>query len=95
VGSRPQLIKSGPVSEGLRAGGIDEVTVHAGQHYDRELSQVFFEELDLPDVDLFEGGNTGATSPAETGRNGNRAERAEPRMVSSSSSAALAIQSVS
>ena len=50
---------------------------------------------DLPEVDLFEGGNTGATSPAETGRNGNRAERAEPRMVSSSSSAALAIQSVS
>ena len=49
VGNRPQFIKSGPVSEALRARGIDEVTVHTGQHYDRELSQVFFEELDLPE----------------------------------------------
>ena len=49
VGNRPQFIKSGPVSEALRARGIDEVTLHTGQHYDRELSQVFFEELDLPD----------------------------------------------
>jgi UDP-GlcNAc3NAcA epimerase len=31
----------------LRERGIDEVVVHTGQHYDRELSQVFFEELDL------------------------------------------------
>jgi UDP-N-acetylglucosamine 2-epimerase len=49
VGNRPQFIKSGPVSEALRARGIDEVTLHTGQHYDRELSQVFFEELDLPE----------------------------------------------
>jgi UDP-GlcNAc3NAcA epimerase len=49
VGNRPQFIKSGPVSEALRARGIDEVTLHTGQHYDHELSQVFFEELDLPE----------------------------------------------
>jgi UDP-N-acetylglucosamine 2-epimerase len=47
VGNRPQFIKSGPVSEALRAAGIDEVVVHTGQHYDRELSDVFFEELGL------------------------------------------------
>ena len=49
VGNRPQFIKSGPVSEALRARGIDEVILHTGQHYDRELSQVFFEELGLPE----------------------------------------------
>ena len=48
VGNRPQFIKSGPVSVALRDQGIDEVVVHTGQHYDPELSQVFFDELDLP-----------------------------------------------
>jgi UDP-GlcNAc3NAcA epimerase len=48
VGNRPQFIKSGPVSEALRAAQIDEVVVHTGQHWDRELSEIFFEELGLP-----------------------------------------------
>ena len=47
VGNRPQFIKSGPVSEALREAGIEEVVVHTGQHYDPELSQVFFDELGL------------------------------------------------
>src|SRR5215831_19029409 len=47
VGNRPQFVKSAPLSVALRAVGIDEVVVHTGQHYDRELSQVFFEELCL------------------------------------------------
>ncbi|MCW2977425.1 MAG: UDP-N-acetylglucosamine 2-epimerase [Actinomycetia bacterium] len=48
VGNRPQFIKSGPVSEALREAGIEEVVLHTGQHWDRELSDVFFEELGLP-----------------------------------------------
>ena len=47
VGNRPQFIKSAPLSLALGGAGIDEVVVHTGQHYDRELSQVFFDELDL------------------------------------------------
>jgi len=47
VGNRPQFVKSGPVSEALREQGIEEVVVHTGQHYDPELSQVFFDELGL------------------------------------------------
>jgi len=47
VGNRPQFVKSGPVSVALREAGIDELIVHTGQHYDRELSEVFFEELGL------------------------------------------------
>ena len=49
VGNRPQFVKSAPLSEALRAAGIDEVVVHTGQHWDDELSQVFFEDLGLPE----------------------------------------------
>jgi UDP-GlcNAc3NAcA epimerase len=47
VGNRPQFIKSAPLSEALRGAGHEEVVVHTGQHYDRELSDLFFEELGL------------------------------------------------
>ena len=47
LGNRPQFIKSGPVSEALREAGIEEIVVHTGQHYDPELSEVFFAELQL------------------------------------------------
>jgi UDP-GlcNAc3NAcA epimerase len=49
VGNRPQFIKSAPLSVALREAGIDEVVVHTGQHWDRGLSQIFFEELALPE----------------------------------------------
>jgi UDP-GlcNAc3NAcA epimerase len=47
VGNRPQFIKAAPTSVALRERGLDEVVLHTGQHYDRELSQIFFEELGL------------------------------------------------
>jgi UDP-N-acetylglucosamine 2-epimerase len=47
VGNRPQFIKSAPLSVALRDARIDEVVVHTGQHYDDEMSRVFFEELGL------------------------------------------------
>ncbi len=47
VGNRPQFIKSAPLSLALRAAGLEETVLHTGQHYDRELSQVFFDELGL------------------------------------------------
>jgi UDP-N-acetylglucosamine 2-epimerase len=49
VGNRPQFIKSGPVSAALRAAGIEEVGLHTGQHWDPELSDVFYDELGLPE----------------------------------------------
>ncbi|HET7571710.1 MAG TPA: UDP-N-acetylglucosamine 2-epimerase (non-hydrolyzing) [Gaiellaceae bacterium] len=48
VGNRPQFVKSGPVSVALREAGIEEVVLHTGQHWDRALSEVFYEELELP-----------------------------------------------
>lgn len=47
VGNRPQFIKSAALSLALREAGIDEVVLHTGQHYDPELSEVFFSELGL------------------------------------------------
>jgi UDP-GlcNAc3NAcA epimerase len=47
VGNRPQFIKSAPLSAALRDAGIEEISLHTGQHYDPELSQVFYDELGL------------------------------------------------
>jgi UDP-GlcNAc3NAcA epimerase len=47
VGNRPQFIKSAPLSLALRAAGIDEAVLHTGQHWDPEMSAVFFSELGL------------------------------------------------
>src|SRR5580765_6254602 len=47
VGNRPEFIKSAPLSAAFREAGIDEVVLHTGQHYDPELSDVFFQELGL------------------------------------------------
>ena len=49
VGNRPQFIKSAPLSLALRTAGIEEVVVHTGQHWDDVMSQVFFEELRIPE----------------------------------------------
>jgi UDP-GlcNAc3NAcA epimerase len=47
VGNRPQFIKSAPLSVALRDAGIDEVVLHTGQHWDADMSQVFFDELGI------------------------------------------------
>jgi UDP-N-acetylglucosamine 2-epimerase (non-hydrolysing) len=50
VGNRPQFIKAAPLARAL-APLCDHVLVHTGQHYDEELSAVFFDELGLPPPD--------------------------------------------
>jgi len=52
VGARPQFIKAAPVSRALRAAGHTEFLVHTGQHYDQQMSSVFFEEMQIPPPDL-------------------------------------------
>lgn len=51
VGARPQFIKAAAVSRVIRSEFSDQVTevlVHTGQHYDKNMSKVFFDELDIP-----------------------------------------------
>lgn len=68
VGARPQFIKAAMVSRVLRqCTGMCHVTVHTGQHYDKNMSDVFFEELDIPKPD-YNLGIGSATQGAQTGR---------------------------
>jgi len=48
VGARPQFVKAAMVSRALRAHGVEEVLVHTGQHYDDDMSAIFFSELRIP-----------------------------------------------
>lgn len=49
LGARPQFIKAATVSRAIKArGDIEEVIVHTGQHFDANMSDVFFEQLDIP-----------------------------------------------
>lgn len=49
VGNRPQFIKAAPLSLALAEAGVDEVGLHSGQHWDDELSGVFYDELGIPE----------------------------------------------
>jgi UDP-N-acetylglucosamine 2-epimerase (non-hydrolysing)/UDP-GlcNAc3NAcA epimerase len=61
VGNRPQFVKAAAVSQKLRA-GHEELLVHTGQHYDDELSRVFFEELGVPAPDRELGVGSGSAA---------------------------------
>jgi UDP-GlcNAc3NAcA epimerase len=65
IGNRPQFVKAAAVSRKLRA-VREELIVHTGQHYDDDLSRVFFEELDVPppDRELRVGSGTNSVQTA-------------------------------
>ncbi|MBO3463429.1 UDP-N-acetylglucosamine 2-epimerase (non-hydrolyzing) [Aetokthonos hydrillicola Thurmond2011] len=48
LGARPQFIKASVVSTAFRRAGINEVIIHTGQHFDSLMSDIFFQDLDLP-----------------------------------------------
>ena len=52
IGARPQFIKAAAVSRVIRkTDGIKEILVHTGQHFDENMSSVFFQEMDIPEPD--------------------------------------------
>ena len=65
IGNRPQFVKAAAVSRKLRESG-EELIIHTGQHYDDELSKIFFEELRVPrphrELDAGGGTNTAQTA---------------------------------
>ncbi len=68
VGARPQFIKAAAVSRILRGRpDLDEVLLHTGQHYDENMSDVFFSELDIPRPRYHLGVGSGLHG-AQTGR---------------------------
>ena len=66
VGARPQFVKAAPVCRVLRE-AHDEILVHSGQHYDYEMSDVFFEELGIPKPDFNLAVGSGAHGEREQG----------------------------
>ena len=50
-GTRPEIIKLSPVIRAFLERGVEPLLIHTGQHYDYEMSRVFLEELDLPEID--------------------------------------------
>jgi UDP-N-acetylglucosamine 2-epimerase (non-hydrolysing) len=68
AGARPNFMKIAPIVRALQAhGGLSFKIIHTGQHYDREMNDVFFEELGIPQPDLFmaAGGGSHAQQTAK------------------------------
>jgi UDP-N-acetylglucosamine 2-epimerase (non-hydrolysing) len=63
AGARPNFMKAASIVHAAESAGLSYALVHTGQHYDRELSEVFFEELALPRPDVYLG--VGSASHAE------------------------------
>lgn len=59
VGTRPEIVKMAPLFFALKRARLRPRLVHSGQHYDYRMSQVFFEELGLPEPDAFLGVGSG------------------------------------
>jgi len=66
VGARPQIIKEAVLNKEFQKAGIKEILVHSGQHYDYNMSDVFFKVLDIrqPDYNLNVGSGTHAEMTA-------------------------------
>ena len=83
VGARPQFVKAFPVSRAL-SDRHEEVLVHTGQHYSETMSEVFFDELDIPTPEYNLGVGSG-THGEQTGRVvarfGDLVAREEPDVV--------------
>ncbi|MBM7830038.1 UDP-N-acetylglucosamine 2-epimerase (non-hydrolyzing) [Agromyces cerinus] len=60
VGARPQFVKLAPIAAAAAEAGVDHVIVHTGQHYDPLLSDVFFEDLSIPQPTVHLGVGSGS-----------------------------------
>tara|TARA_B100001059_G_scaffold206217_1_gene216855 strand:- start:4887 stop:5957 length:1071 start_codon:yes stop_codon:yes gene_type:complete len=60
IGARPQFIKAAMVSRAISQSGIKEDIIHTGQHFDKNMSEIFFEEMGIkkPSINLGIGGGT-------------------------------------
>jgi UDP-N-acetylglucosamine 2-epimerase (non-hydrolysing) len=85
VGTRPNLMKTAPVIAALGRRGIDQVLVHTGQHYDVSMSDVFFDDLAMPEPNHFLDVGSG-THAQQTAR---VMERLEPILVAEQPDAVL------
>ena len=67
VGARPQFIKAATLSRQFQLLGINELIIHTGQHFDANMSEIFFEEMEIPKP-AYQLDIHGLTHGAMTGR---------------------------
>lgn len=60
VGARPNFMKVSPVYSALKARNARQTLLHTGQHYDANMSDIFFQQLELPPPDVFLGVGSGS-----------------------------------
>ena len=67
VGARPQFVKAATLSRQFQLLGVEELIIHTGQHFDANMSEVFFEEMEIPKP-VYQLDIHGLTHGAMTGR---------------------------
>lgn len=77
VGARPNFVKAAPVLRALKNGEFRQTLVHTGQHYDRNMSDVFFTPLEIPEPDV----NLGVGSGSHASQTGEIMCRIEPILL--------------
>ena len=77
IGARPQFIKAAPVSKAIRKAGHTEILVHTGQHFDADMSDVFFKELNIPKPEY----NLGINSTSHGVMTGRMLEKIEEILI--------------
>tara|TARA_B100001113_G_scaffold99922_1_gene80696 strand:- start:1728 stop:2825 length:1098 start_codon:yes stop_codon:yes gene_type:complete len=60
VGARPNFMKIAPIHAELRRRGVSLMLLHTGQHYDENMSKVFFDDLGMPEPDIYLGIGSGS-----------------------------------
>ncbi len=60
VGARPNFMKIAPIHAELERRGISQILLHTGQHYDENMSKVFFDDLGMPQPDIYLGIGSGS-----------------------------------
>jgi len=60
VGARPNFMKIAPLYEEIKSRGGSQILVHTGQHYDENMSKIFFEDLSMPEPDVYFGIGSGS-----------------------------------
>ena len=60
VGARPNFMKIAPIYNELKNRGINQILLHTGQHYDENMSKVFFDDLGMPQPDIYLGIGSGS-----------------------------------
>src|SRR2546428_10299078 len=90
AGARPNFMKVAPVLRALDRRGVTDVLVHTGQHYDPNMSDTFFEDLGLPEPDVYLEVGSGSHA-AQTAR---VMERIEPVLLSEKPDLAVVVGDV-